>query len=93
MNSDESLIQRVIDNKLLYLLIDFLQDNQQPHLMLEAAWCFANLSTGNNAQINSIIKKGFFTYLPQVLENEHEWIFEQGAWAVGNLALDCESYR
>lgn len=38
--------------------------------------------------IESLVNKGLFEILPKILESKYENIFEQGAWAVGNISAE-----
>lgn len=39
------------------------------------------------------MNKGLFEHLPKILASKHEKIFEQGAWAVGNIASDEGGFK
>lgn len=93
IDAPEEVIQKVIDFNILPILIKQLQNTEEPHLMLEAAWCVANLCTGNENQIRSLTSKGLFDALPIILKTKYLRIYEQGAWAVGNIAADYDDFR
>jgi len=38
--------------------------------------------------IESLVNKGLFDILPKILQSNYENIFEQGAWAVGNISAE-----
>lgn len=93
IDASQDLIQRVIDHNILPILIKNLEDQSQPHLMLEAAWCIANLCTGTEDHIKALMNKGLFDALPLILQSPYLRIFEQGAWAVGNISADFDGFR
>ena len=43
--------------------------------------------------IASLVNKGLFDILPKILSHPRADIFEQGAWAIGNIAADQGGYR
>jgi len=59
----------------------------------EATWCIANISVGQSNHIDSLISKGLFPILLAALSCPHEKIYEQAAWAVGNISADNQTYR
>jgi hypothetical protein len=93
MQADTKLIQQVIDMNLIPILMEHLKNTEHPHLMLEATWCVANLSYGTTSQIDTMVKKGLFDSLKMIMSSPHEKIFEQGAWAVGNISVGNEQFR
>lgn len=93
IEASQDVIQTVIDFNILPVLINHLKDETQPHLMLEAAWCVANLCTGNEDQIRSLANKGLFEALPITLQSRYLRIYEQGTWAVGNISADHDTFR
>jgi len=93
MEADHILIQKVIDMNIIPILLSHLKNVNEPHLMLEATWCVANLSFGSESQINSMVKKGLLDSLKAIITNKYERIFEQGAWAIGNIAAETEDFR
>lgn len=93
MEADEDIIQNIIDKNIVHTLLKFLEDEKNPHLIYESAWCIANLSSGNKHQIQSMIDRGLFKYLLLILNSPHVKIYEQGAWIVGNISADADIFR
>lgn len=60
---------------------------------LEATWCITNICAGSRSHIESLVSKGLFELLPKILESKYDKIFEQGAWAVGNISADEGSFK
>ena len=49
-------------------------------------WCITNIATGNEEQVQSILKKGGIKILKNVLKSPHRPNKEQAIWAIGNIA-------
>lgn len=60
---------------------------------LEATWCITNICAGSKSHIESLVSKGLFEILPKILRSPHQKIFEQGAWAVGNISADDPTFK
>lgn len=86
-------LQEVVDANLVQHLIIHLENQTCPRIALEACWCIANICTGDMEHITSLVNKGLFQILPKILNHPRKDIFEQGAWAVGNIAADQGGYR
>ncbi|OAG32157.1 importin subunit alpha-2 [Nematocida displodere] len=59
----------------------------------EASWVLTNISSGNNLQTMAVIKSGAVKHLVGLLLMNNEEIQDQGVWALGNIAGDCEAAR
>jgi len=66
---------------------------EYPHLMLEACWCCANISTGTTNQIEKLMEKGLVSNLIKLLSCNAGEIFEQASWCVANIAADCSRFK
>ncbi|CAD8174198.1 unnamed protein product [Paramecium pentaurelia] len=86
-------IQQVIDANLVPKLIDIIQKEQIPQLVLEAAWALTNVASGTTLQTQSIIDKGGIYLFVKLLSSQYRDIAEQAVWAIGNIAGDCTQYR
>lgn len=89
----EVSIQQIIDFNIVPYLLKHLDNPDYPHLNYVACWCISNICTGSKSHIDSLVNKGLFEILPKLLTNKHERIFEQGAWAVGNISIDNNNYK
>ena len=49
------MIQEIIDQGILAIVIEFIQQNDHPHLLLEATWIVANMAYGDKIHISSMI--------------------------------------
>ncbi|CAD8048029.1 unnamed protein product [Paramecium sonneborni] len=86
-------IQQVIDANLVPKLIEIIQKEQIPQLILEAAWALTNVASGTTQQTQSIIDKGGINLFIKLLSSQYRDIAEQAVWAIGNIAGDCTQYR
>lgn len=86
-------IQAVIDLNLPQKLIEFMDCEKYPHLILEATWCCCNISTGTSSQIQRLIDKGLVPKLIRLLYCNSGEIYEQAAWCVANIAADCGKFK
>ena len=86
-------IQPVIDLNLPQKLIEYMDCEKYPHLILEATWCCCNISTGTSSQIQRLIDKGLVPKLVKLLYCNSGEIFEQAAWCVANIAADCNKFK
>ncbi|CAD8136216.1 unnamed protein product [Paramecium pentaurelia] len=86
-------IQQVIDANLVPKLIEIIQKEQIPQLVLEAAWALTNVASGTTQQTQSIIDKGGIYLFVKLLSSQYRDIAEQAVWAIGNIAGDCTQYR
>ena len=85
---DKVQIQDIVDYNILPYLLTHLDNPDYPHLNLEACSCIAKICTGSRMHIESLVNKGLFDILPKILQSKFENIFEQGAWAVGNISVE-----
>jgi len=86
-------IQSVIDANMVPRLINFMQDEKEPHLQLEAAWALTNIASGTTQQTQSIIDKGGIPCFIKLLASDKLEIAEQAIWAIGNIAGDSSNFR
>lgn len=86
-------IQPVIDLNLPQKLIEYMDCEKYPHLILESTWCCCNISTGTSSQIQRLIDKGLIAKLVKLLYCNSSEIFEQAAWCVANIAADCNKFK
>lgn len=85
---DINLIRKIFDLGLIPTLLNFMKSEASPHLVLESTWCVANLTIGDQYQIEFMIKRGLLEILKKLLISQHMKIVEQAVWVVANLAAD-----
>jgi hypothetical protein len=61
-------------------------------VQIEAAWCLTNLSAGSHKHTKSVLKAAG-AYLVTYLDSSDRRLQDQCAWAIGNIAADCLSFR
>ena len=64
-------IQLVIDANLVPRFIEFLQNEELPHLQLESAWALTNVASGTTQQTQTIIDKGGISLFVKTLYSKH----------------------
>lgn len=85
---DILLIRKIFDLGLIPRLLNFMKNETSPHLVLESTWCVANLTIGDQYQIEFMYKRGLLEILKKLLNTAHMKIIEQAVWVVANLAAD-----
>lgn len=86
-------IQAVIDANMVPRLIQFMQNEKEAHLQLEAAWALTNVASGTTPQTQSIIDKGGIPCFIKLLRANRIEVAEQAIWAIGNIAGDSATFR
>eukprot|EP00331_Platyophrya_macrostoma_P023919 CAMPEP_0176442708 /NCGR_PEP_ID=MMETSP0127-20121128/21986_1 /TAXON_ID=938130 /ORGANISM="Platyophrya macrostoma, Strain WH" /LENGTH=404 /DNA_ID=CAMNT_0017827793 /DNA_START=236 /DNA_END=1447 /DNA_ORIENTATION=+ len=81
----EPPIQEVIDTGIVPLLKDFLLEDQEPQLQLEAAWCLTNIASGTTDQSKVVADNRGIELLIRLLTSNNSEGAEQAVWALGNL--------
>jgi len=93
LSIDNPPIQPVIDSNLVPRLIEFMQNDKEPHLQLESAWALTNVASGTTQQTQSIIDKGGIPLFVKLLNSPNTEVAEQAIWAIGNISGDSTLYR
>lgn len=58
---------------------------------LQAAWCLTNIASGSHEQTRAVLPAA--PVLAQLLSGTNKPLIERAAWALGNVAGDCEAFR
>ena len=88
--ANDSIIQTLFDFNSIQKIFEFLVDNNQPHLQLEASWCIANICSADSKFILNLVNKGIIPILLNLIQNKFPQIAEQAIWAMGNISGDSE---
>jgi hypothetical protein len=86
-------IQEVIDSNIVPRLIDFMGNEYEPHLQLEAAWALTNVASGTTQQTQIVIDQGGIPCFVKLLKCKRVEVAEQAIWAIGNIAGDSAEFR
>lgn len=92
-NENGPPIQPIIDANMVPRLIQFMLNDDELHLQLEAAWALTNVASGTTAQTQSIIDKGGIPCFIRLLQSKRAEVAEQAIWALGNIAGDSAVFR
>jgi importin subunit alpha-1 len=79
-----------VDQKVIPILLRFLTDANDAN-QLEATWCLTNIAAGPHEYTRLVLSAA--PHLISFLFGQHLLLQEQSAWALGNLAADCEDFR
>jgi len=87
-------IQEVINAGLVVRLVEFL-DLPINHEMLiyESTWTLTNITSGNSAQTQSVIKAGAIPKLVKLIDSSNLETSETAIWTLGNIAGDSAEFR
>eukprot|EP00826_Nyctotherus_ovalis_P065520 TRINITY_DN9635_c0_g1_i1.p1 TRINITY_DN9635_c0_g1~~TRINITY_DN9635_c0_g1_i1.p1 ORF type:complete len:519 (-),score=145.95 TRINITY_DN9635_c0_g1_i1:145-1701(-) len=88
-------IQEVIDGGVLPLLIRCAQCVEDKEMQSEAVCCLKGVTTGGAEKIYPLVKKNGIEVLGAILANpnSNEYIKEDAAWALGNIAGESSDLR
>ena len=86
-------VQFIIDHNSLSKIMQHARNDSYPHLVLEAAWCIANLCMGTSQQLDFLIQKNIIPLLLEVSRSKYPQISEQALWGLGNIACDSPATR
>jgi importin subunit alpha-1 len=70
-------IAQVLDTGILPLLVQFLANEADPSLQLEACWVLTNIASGTSAQTHAVVHAGSLPYLIKMLSSASEELREQ----------------
>eukprot|EP01064_Diplonema_japonicum_P023105 TRINITY_DN33559_c0_g1_i1.p1 TRINITY_DN33559_c0_g1~~TRINITY_DN33559_c0_g1_i1.p1 ORF type:complete len:504 (+),score=141.60 TRINITY_DN33559_c0_g1_i1:41-1552(+) len=74
-------------------LVEFLGNNEQPHLQIEAAWALTNIASGTADNTQHVAASGALPIFVQLMQTGNDDLREQSIWALGNIAGDCAPLR
>jgi len=88
-------IAGVIASGIVPDLVGILREPHAPiALLLEVAWCITNVASGTTEDTRVLVDNGALEVLLKMLAStDHQELREQAAWAIGNVAGDCPTFR
>ncbi|PON69637.1 Importin subunit alpha [Parasponia andersonii] len=84
VTGDDTQTQFVIDNQVLPCLFQLLTQNHKKSIKKEACWTISNITAGNRAQIEAVIKANIILPLVHLLQHAEFDIKKEAAWAISN---------
>lgn len=91
--TQEPVIQEIISCGMVPLLVNCLDDTENPELQFEAAWGLTNIASGTPDQTYSVVEAGAIPKFALLLKSQHFHVVEQVVWALGNIAGDGPASR
>jgi hypothetical protein len=90
LSSDEPPIQAFVDGGAVPLVVHLLETSAGD-CQIEAAWCLAQVCTGNTEQIMKVAVG--IPLLIQLLSAQEGMLVEKAVFAIANVASDCDQLR
>lgn len=84
---------QILSLSLLPLILPYLSTEIPIDLAYEACWCMTNIAAGRTEYTAPLVESGCIPKLASLLNSTNSDIKSQAAWAIGNIAGDCEQYR
>ncbi|XKL66606.1 hypothetical protein PGB90_010026 [Kerria lacca] len=86
-------IDILIKNGILPVLVQCLQNHENPTLQFEAAWALTNIASGTTEQTHAVVNAKAVPFFVQLLVSPHQNVCEQAVWALGNIIGDGPDLR
>lgn len=86
-------IDALISSGILPILVQCLENHENPALQFEAAWALTNIASGTSAQTQAVVGAGAVPLFLQLLHSSHQTVCEQAVWALGNIIGDGPGLR
>jgi importin subunit alpha-6/7 len=86
-------IQIFVDSNLVPRLLELLQKSYFPKIQYEAAWCLTNIASGNNDQVQVLLKNGAIKAFIMLLNSPHLSVVDHAIWGLGNIAGESHLIR
>lgn len=86
-------IDALIKSGILPVLVECLQNYENPTLQFEAAWALTNIASGTTEQTHAVVEAQAVPLFVQLLVSPHQNVCEQAVWALGNIIGDGPDLR
>ncbi|CAA0822381.1 Importin subunit alpha-2 [Striga hermonthica] len=88
---DNPLTDEVVEYEVVHRLVEFLSRNDYPELQCEAACVLKTMAAGTSENTKIVVDSGAVPVFVKLLQSSE--LYEQAAWALGNIAGDCHGCR
>uniref|UniRef100_A0A1B6DZ56 Importin subunit alpha n=1 Tax=Clastoptera arizonana TaxID=38151 RepID=A0A1B6DZ56_9HEMI len=86
-------IDALITSGILPILVNCLENDENPALQFEAAWALTNIASGTSTQTQAVVAAGAVPLFLKLLLSSHQTVCEQAVWALGNIIGDGPALR
>jgi len=86
-------IDKLIKSGIMPILVECLNEDDNPPLQFEAAWALTNIASGTSDQTKAVVMNGAVPLFLKLLESMHQNVQEQAVWALGNIIGDGPELR
>lgn len=86
-------IDELIQAGIVPILVECLDDDNNPALQFEATWALTNIASGTSDQTRVVVTQGAVPKFVRLLSSPHEHVREQSVWALGNIIGDGPECR
>mmetsp|Transcript_4433 Transcript_4433/g.6687 ORF Transcript_4433/g.6687 Transcript_4433/m.6687 type:complete len:525 (-) Transcript_4433:27-1601(-) len=75
------------------VLVNLLECTSDHEIKKEAAWCIANMTSGDHFVTRSLVEYGAVEKLIRLIDPYKQDLLENVVWALANIAGDCQEFR
>jgi len=90
---NEPPIVNTIENGLIPVFIQFIKNESESYLQLEAVWCLTNMLAGTTEQTQAVLQLVPLENFTKLIYSPKVELAELGLWAIGNIAGDSAPLR
>ncbi|GER52409.1 importin subunit alpha, partial [Striga asiatica] len=88
---DNPLTDEVVENEVVHRLVEFLARTDYPELQCKAACVLKNMAAGTSENTKIVVDSGAVPVFVKLLQSTE--LYEQAAWALGNISGDSHGCR
>ena len=84
---EQSLIQPILDRKLVPVLVRMCRRDDRPQLKREASWVLSNMTSGAEEQVSELLDYNAEVAFLSILDRQESYMVEQGIIGLSNLVM------